>query len=99
MNISVEETKRLIDEAPDYCLITGMYKCESYTIGGNVVYLPSPAYNAYTFPIFDEEDEAFYHTKYDMDNDCMEEYMHLCDLEDLDSHSRLAEIKEYYNIQ
>lgn len=97
--MSSEETKKMIEDAPDYCLITGMYKCENYTIGGNVVYLPSPAYDAYTFPVYDDEEKSFYHTKYDMDNDCMEENMHLCDLEDLENHSKVEEIKSFYGIK
>lgn len=71
--MSEENMNQLLQEAPDKCPITGMYKCESYLIDGNVVYLPSPAYDAYTLPVYDEEEKAFYHTKYDMDNDFMEE--------------------------
>lgn len=97
--LNTEDAKKLINNAPEMCLITGMYKCESYTIGNDVVYLPSPAYDAYTYPMYDEDEEAFSHTKYDMDNDFMEENMHLCDLEDLENHPRLEEIKKYYNIQ
>jgi hypothetical protein len=93
------DTKKLIEDAPDKCPITGMYKCVSYTIGGNVVYLPKPAYDAYTYPIYSEEDKAFYHTKYDMDNDCMEENLHLCDLQDIETHSNIAEIKRIFNIK
>lgn len=97
--MSPEETKKKIEEAPDKCPITGMYKCESYTLDGNVVYLPIPAYDAYTYPIYDAEEKSFFHTKYDMDNDCMEENMHLCDLEDLENHPDITKIKQIYSIQ
>lgn len=93
-----EETKKMIDDAPDRCPITGMYKCENYTIGGNVVYLPNPAYDAYTYPIYDEGEKSFSHTKYDMDDDFREEDMHLCDLEYLENHANIEEIKRIYNI-
>lgn len=69
-----------------------------YTIDGNVVYLPTPAYDAYTLPIYSEEGKSFYYTKYDMDNDFIEEEIHLCNLDDLENHSNLAEIKKFYNI-
>lgn len=97
--ITVEQAKKMIEEAPDVCLITGLKKCESYVIGGNVVYLPNPAYDAYTLPTYSVEDKAFYRTRYDMDDDFRVEDEHLCDLEELENHPRLSEIKKFYNIQ
>lgn len=97
--LSIDETKKMIAEAPDYCPITGMRKCESYTIGGNVVYLPIPAYDAYTLPYYDEADESFYHTRYDMDDDFLESEEYICDLEDLQDSSNLELIKQMYHIK
>jgi hypothetical protein len=97
--MSPEEVKKLIDTAPEFCLITGMRKCTSYIIGDNVVYLPNPAYDAYTFPEYDEREEVFYHIKYDMDDDFISEYMYLCELEDLINHVNIAEIKSFYKIK
>ncbi|MFF5994518.1 hypothetical protein AAGS61_07135 [Lysinibacillus sp. KU-BSD001] len=62
---------KIIDES-HLCLITGLEKCTSYMIDGNVVYLPRPAYDAYTLPEYTAEEKAFYQIKYDMDNDFVE---------------------------
>ncbi|MFF5994814.1 hypothetical protein AAGS61_08625 [Lysinibacillus sp. KU-BSD001] len=99
--MSTEEMKVALDAAPDKCLITGLEKCTSYMIDGNVVYLPRPAYDAYTLPEYIVEEKAFHQIKYDMDNDFVEvENGELCTLEDLilDNHPNLAEIKRFYNI-
>lgn len=95
-----DEMKKMLDEAPGECLITGLEKCESYLIDGNVVYLPRPAYDAYTLPEYDIDEKAFFRKKYDMDNEFVEDCEELCTLEDLilENHPKLAEIKSYYNI-
>lgn len=96
-----EEMKVALEAAPDRCLITGLEKCKSYMIDGNVVYLPRPAYDAYTLPEYDAEEKAFYRIKYDMDNDFVEvENGVLCTLDDLivEEHPNLLEIKRFYNI-
>lgn len=98
LEVSAEEMKKILENAPPYCLITGMKKCESYLIDGNVVYLPTPAYDAYTLPEYDEQEMAFYHTKYDMDNDFISENQHLCELAELENHSNITEIKSFYKI-
>ncbi|MEK5394098.1 hypothetical protein NSQ59_27740 [Margalitia sp. FSL K6-0131] len=90
--------KKMIEEAPERCPITGLEKCENYVIDENVVYLPYPPYDAYTLPVYDENDKAFYRTKYDMDDDFREEVEYLCDLADLANHPNLIEIKKFYNI-
>lgn len=99
--MQVEEMKKAVEAAPDKCLITGLEKCTSYMIDGNVVYLPRPAYDAYTLPEYIEEERAFHQIKYDMDNDFVEvENGELCTLEDLilENHPNLSEIKRFYNI-
>lgn len=93
------EVAELIKQAPDVCPITGYKKCVMYIIGGNVVYLPNPAYYAYTYPEYDEETKSFSHTRYDMDDDNSEEYLHLCDLEDIQNHPKLDDIKRIFNLQ
>lgn len=96
-----DEMKKALEVAPDKCLITGLEKCTTYMIDGNVVYLPRPAYDAYTLPEYIEEERAFHQIKYDMDNDFVEtENGTLCTLDDLiaDNHPNLEEIKRFYNI-
>lgn len=103
MNTKQEKTNaelhKMINEAPNNCPITGLEKCDLYTIGDNVVYLPYPPYDAYTLPEYIEQDKAFYRTKYDMDNDFIATDEHLCDLEDLVDHPNLEEIIRFYKIQ
>lgn len=89
---------KMIDDAPDECLITGLNKCESYIIGGNVVYLTNPAYDAYTLPDYDRDSLSFLRIKYDMDDDFREENEHLCDLSEILSLENFEKIKEFYKI-
>jgi len=98
MELTTEQLKQIIDEAPEYCPITGLAKCESYTIEDNVVYLTNPAYDAYTLPSYDEGAKAFCRTKYDMDDDFSVTEEWLCDLDDLRDRSDFKEIKRFYNI-
>lgn len=96
-----EEMKVALAAAPDKCLITGLEKCESYMIAGNVVYLPRPAYDAYTLPEYIAKEREFHQIKYDMDNDFVEtENGTLCTLDELiaGNHPNLEEIKKFYNI-
>ena len=99
--MQVEEMKKAIEAAPEKCLITGLEKCTSYTIDGNVVYLPRPAYDAYTLPEYISETREFYQIQYDMDNEFAEaENGVLCTLDDLisENHPNLEEIKHFYKI-
>jgi hypothetical protein len=91
--------KAMIENAPERCPITGMRKCESYIIAGNVVYLPKPAYDAYTLPEYNVEDKTFSRIRYDMDDDCREEHEYLCDLDELRDRPDFEEIKKFYGIQ
>lgn len=96
-----DEMKKALEAAPNECLITGLQKCTDYMIDGNVVYLPQPAYDAYTLPIYDADEKVFDYIKYDMDNDFVEsENGELCTLEDLilENHPNLAEIIKFYEI-
>lgn len=93
-----ERIQLLINESPDECPITGCRKCESYIIGDNVVYLTEPAYDAYTLPEYNEEEQAFYRTHYDLDDDNREEYEYLCNLDDLKERQDFNNIKEFYGI-
>ena len=97
--MSNEDLKKFIKAHPNKCPITGLEKCESYTIQGNVVYLPRPAYDAYTLPSYDKESQAFYRTKYDMDDDCRVTEEWLCDLDDLRDREDFEDIKIYYDIE
>lgn len=98
MSFVMDEVRGDVEKAPDKCPITGLRKCTSYTIDENVVYLSEPAYNAYTLPCYDEEEKAFYRTKYDMDDDCRADDEYLCDLEDLKDRNDFDEIKRFYEI-
>jgi hypothetical protein len=96
--ISIEEAKKMIAEAPDECPITGLRKCESYLIDNQVVYLPNPAYDAYTLPQYDPESKSFLRTKYDMDDDNRATDEWLCDLDDLRDREDFEQIKAFYGI-
>lgn len=95
--LTIEQIKEIIDNAPDECPITGLYKCESYVIDNNVVYLTNPAYDAYTLPEYDEDSQSFLRIHYDLD-DNREENEWLCDLDDLRDREDFEEIKKFYNI-
>ncbi|MBU5331695.1 hypothetical protein KQI61_05755 [Anaerocolumna aminovalerica] len=93
-----EEMQKMINEVPEECLITGLRRCDSYIFDEGIVYLPEPAYDAYTLPEYDRKNKAFYRTKIDMDDDFRREIEHLCDLNELAAHPRLNEILDYYKI-
>lgn len=97
--LSAEEFKKLLDEAPDFCLITGLQKCDSYGFDNQVVYLTKPAYDAYTLPTYNKEEESFYRIRIDMDDDFRREEEYLCDLDDLKNHPNLEKIKTFYEIK
>jgi hypothetical protein len=96
-----EEMRQKVAVAPNTCPITGLRKCERYTINGNVVYLTEPAYDAYTLPEYDRESLSFIRIHYDMDDDNREEVEGLCDLDELVEHApaeKLEEIMKIYEI-
>ena len=97
--MEAHEIRKIIDEAPDYCPITGLRKCESYTIDGNVVYLTSPAFDAYTLPEYDAETGEFHRIKYDMDDDFKDDYEYLCHVNGLKGRADFEEIKKFYEIE
>jgi hypothetical protein len=97
--LSIDEMKKMIANAPDYCPITGLRKCDAYMISNNVVYLPNPAYDAFTLPYYDEDEQSFYHTRYDMDDDFLESKEYICDLEDLKDSPNFELIKQTYHIK
>jgi hypothetical protein len=94
-----EEIIKKINESPEFCPITGMYRCDKYLIDNKVVYLPNPAYDAYTLPTYNIDEKAFYHTRYNMDDDFSEWEEHLCDLENLTEREDFELIKKFYNIK
>lgn len=96
--ISVDEMNKMINEAPEECLITGLRRCDSYVFEEGVVYLTEPAYDAYTLPDFDREDLSFSRVKIDMDADFKRDYEFLCNLSDIVNHENIDEIKKYYGI-
>ena len=81
-NLTLETLHKMIEEVPNIDPLTGMEKCELYTFDDEVVYVPVPAYDAYTFPEYDSVDKSFYHWHYDMDYDNRKEYEYICDLFD-----------------
>ncbi|MFD2133317.1 hypothetical protein ACFSKI_19060 [Pseudogracilibacillus auburnensis] len=98
--LTADEFEKLLDKAPDSCLITGLKKCNSYGFDNQVVYLSEPAYDAYTLPWYVESERCFYRARFDMDDDFRKEYEFVCSLEDLEKHfhPNLKRIKEYYGI-
>lgn len=93
-----EKVKEIIEAAPKICPITGLERCDSYIIDGQAVYVTNPAYDAYTLPEYDAEEEVFYRKKYDMDDDNREYFEFLCDLEDLVERPDYENIKRFYDI-
>lgn len=69
-------------------------------IDGNVVYLPRPAYDAYTLPEYDVVEKCFNRIRYDMDDDFRIEHETLCYLMDLEeqNHPNLEGIQRFYKI-
>ena len=98
-NMSGTEMKKIIEEAPKKEPITGFVRCDSYMFHEGVVYLPNPAYDAYTLPTYDEEDESFNWTRIDMDDDFRREDEILCYLDDLKEREDFEEIKKFYGIK
>lgn len=97
--LTVDEIARIIEEAPEVEPISGFERCDNYIIDGKVVYLPDPAYDAYTLPTYDEEDQSFSWTKFDMDDDFRREDQILCYLDDLKDREDFEEIKKFYGIK
>lgn len=96
--LSEEEAKKRVEEAPDYCPITGLIKIESYYFDEGVVYGYPRSYDAYTLPTYDEENEEFIRVKIDMDNDFCRDYEVVCSLEDIKDREDFEEIKKFYGI-
>lgn len=97
--MSSEEIKAVIAAAPEVEPITGMRRCDSYMFEEGPVYLPTPAYDAYTLPVYDPEWEEFNWTKIDMDNDFTREDQVLCTLDDLRERPDFEEIKKFYGVK
>ena len=96
--LSQEQIKKIISEAPDYCPITKMPKCESYCFDEGAVYLPTPAYDAFSIPEYNHEDRSFDRVRIDMDDDFKRYDEHLCDLYELLERPDLQEIIDFYKI-
>lgn len=97
--LTVDEIARIIEEAPEVEPISGFVRCDNYIIDGKVVYLPDPAYDAYTLPTYDEEEQSFSWIKFDMDEDFRREEEILCYLDDLKDREDFKEIKRFYGIK
>lgn len=95
---SMNAVQKMIDEAPDYCPITRLEKCRSFVFDEGAVYVPTPAYDAYTLPQYDPETQSFSRTKIDMDDNDRRETEWLCELHELEGHHNLVEILNFYNI-
>ncbi len=96
--MSNDEMLAVIKAAPEVEPITGMRRCDSYMFNEGPVYLPEPAYDAYTLPVYDPEWKEFSWTKIDMDNDFEREDQTLCTLEDLKDRPDFEEIKKFYGV-
>ena len=98
-NMSSEEMKKVIQEAPAVEPITGFERCNSYMFHEGPVYLPNPAYDAYTLPVYDPEDNSFNWIRIDMDDDFRRENEILCYLDELEEREDFEEIKKFYGIK
>ncbi|QEH69936.1 hypothetical protein [Cellulosilyticum sp. WCF-2] len=98
-SMSAAEMKKIIEEAPKVEPITGYVRCNAYMFHEGVVYLPNPAYDAYTLPTYDEEDGSFSWTRIDMDDDFRREHEVLCYLDDLRDREDFEEIKKFYGVE
>ena len=96
--LTSEEAKKRVEEAPDVCPITGLLKIESYWFDEGVVYGTEHPYDAYTLPIYDEKGKSFSRMKIDMDNDFRREYETVCELEELEGEENFEKIKKFYGI-
>lgn len=96
--LSLDELNKIIKAQPPYCPITGLKRCDDYVFDEGVVYLPTPAYNAYTLPEYDEDEQAFYRWNIDMDDGWRRVYEYVCDLSDLKDRNDYNDIKAFYGI-
>ncbi|NFO46545.1 hypothetical protein FDB40_06375 [Clostridium botulinum] len=96
--LSEEEAKKRVVEAPYVCPITGLLKIESYYFDEGVVYGTQYPYDAYTLPTFNKNDKCFYRVKIDMDDDFRREDELVCELEELKDREDFEEIKKFYGI-
>jgi hypothetical protein len=97
-NLDSEELKKRVEEAPEFCPITGLIKIESYVFDEGVVYGTQRPLDAYTLPTYDPGAQSFCRTKIDMDDDFRREEEWLCDLTDLEGREDFQKIKEFYGI-
>lgn len=98
IDIEGEELKKRIDEAPEFCPITGLVKIKSYAFDEGVVYGTQRPLDAFTLPIYDPESQSFSRTRIDMDDDFRRDEEWLCDLADLKERDDYPKIKEFYDI-
>lgn len=97
-NLSEEEARKRVDEAPNRCPITGLFKIESYYFDEGVVYGYSRPHDAYTLPTYDEENQEFNRVRIDMDNEFSRDYEFVCSLDDIKDREDFEEIKKFYGI-
>ena len=97
-DLSEEEARKRVDEAPNSCPITGLFKIESYYFDEGVVYGYSRPYDAYTLPSYDEENQEFNRVRIDMDNEFSRDYEFVCSLDDIKDREDFEEIKKFYGI-
>jgi hypothetical protein len=96
--LSLEEIQKMISAAPEFCPITGLERCDSYVFDEGVVYLPYPAYDAYTLPEYDPDSMCFTRVKIDMDDNFRRENEIVCELWEIVNHPDIEKIKEFYHI-
>lgn len=93
-----EAIKKMIDEAPDRCPITGLVKIEAYVFDEGVVYGTYTPNDAYTLAEYEGSVMEFSHTKIDMDDEFTREHMTICELFELVNRDDFNEIVAFYNI-
>jgi len=96
--LTEDEARKRVEEAPGVCPITGLLKIKSYWFDEGVVYGTERPYDAYTLPTYDEKSKSFSRVKIDMDDDFRRDYEDVCELEELEDEENFEEIKKFYGI-
>ncbi|WP_270445674.1 hypothetical protein [Fusobacterium varium] len=95
----MQKNKEILNKKiyPEICSLTG---CKYWgKIDEKVCYSLSPAYYAFTYPTFDEEEQAFYHEVYDLDEDICDGLDYLCDIEEVMQFKEWKEIKKEFRLK
>lgn len=94
----VIDIKKMVEDAPDFCPITGLKKITAYAFDEGVVYGADMPHDAYTLPTYDPKEKAFYRTRIDMDDEFRRHHEIICELEELRGRDDFEDIKRFYGI-